>query len=352
MLVSITVLLIILSVVFSITQQVTGVYHNSVGKFENLEDARNAFTSMTQTISEATLNTYYDYYGTASGSATFRTPSNSASFIPTGYKRQSDLHFISGNTKNSSGTVSNTYLANVSQIAYPITHSIFFEAPMGSTDTSSYKPLNSTLNACGFYVCYGPDVTVPSFLSATTVPTRYRYRLMQFTQPTEYLSIYDTQTQGASAPAYNQWFLGPLAQDLASSSPTSISQLAQNVVALIILPKLSTADQVGASALAPNYDYDSRNSANTTTYNQLPPIVQVTMVALDETSAFKLGNTATPPNLTAGASFTTAANMDTDMATLESNLSASAGNAAGNHVPLHFEVFQSNVALQSAKWSP
>ncbi len=357
LLTAITVLLIMMVVIFSIFQEITGAWHGSVGKVESLQDARSAFVAMTHTISQATLNTYYDYVDTnapfngETRGQVIASGGSLTAFTATGYARTSDLHFISGSTKTSGGTVTNTCLASVPQIPYPITHSIFFEAPLGSTHTSGYQQLNGMLNACGFYVCYGPDPTVPPFLSSTTVATHYRYRLMQFTEPSEYLSIYAPQTQGALESSYNQWFLGPLTQELSAASSggslMSISQLAQNVLALVILPKLSAGDQTAnpGIVLAPNYDYDTRNSANSISYNQLPPVVQVTMVAIDEASALKLGNTATPPDTQLGltpALFTQANNFQTDLNSLEAALVTA-------HVK--FQVFQSEVALQGAKWS-
>jgi uncharacterized protein (TIGR02599 family) len=354
MLTAITVLLIIMAVIFTIFQEITRAWHGSVGKVESLQNARAAFVAMTHTISQATLNPYYDYVDTNApfnGETRAQVIAGGGSltaFTATGYARTSDLHFISGTTKNSGGTTTNTFLASVSQITYPTTHSIFFEAPMGSTGTSGYQQLNGMLNACG---CYGPDPTVPSFLASPIVPTHYRYRLMQFTEPSEYLSVYASQTQGTVESTYNQWFLGPLTQELSAASSggslMSISQVAQNVVALVILPKLSAGDQAAhpTTILAPNYDYDSRNSANSTTYNQLPPVVEVTMVAIDEASALKMGNTTTPPNAQLGLTsslFTQASNFQTDLNSLEAALVAA---------HLNFQVFQSEVALQGAKWS-
>jgi uncharacterized protein (TIGR02599 family) len=361
MMVAITVLAVILATISAILLEITRAWKSSSGTTESFRDTRAAFEAMTRTISHATLNTYYDY---VDANGNFRTPANASTFVPSTYARQSDLQFVSGTTKS-------TLLSTVAQIPSPITHAIFFQAPLGETDengqngTQNYTALNSTLNACGFYVTYGADPSVPTFLPGNAVPVRYRYRLMQFTEPTEYLSIYDSQTgaplaQGTSPSVYDKWFLGPLGlmpnTSATSPIPTSVSQLAQNVIALIILPELSPSDQAAnpTTILAPNYDYDSRNSANgitSSTFNQLPPEVDITMVAIDEASALKLGNTTTPPNLSQGSSFTTSSLLPQDLANLENNLSATPGNAAGNHIPLHFRVFHSEVAMQSAKWS-
>lgn len=340
LLVSISVLIIMLVIIAGISVEIGRAWKSTSGMVEGFRDARAAFESMTRTISHATLNTYYDYVDNSTPPK-FRTPSDT-SFTPVSYGRRSDLQFISG-TKNK------TLLSTVTQIPQPVTHAIFFQAPLGDTDTPAYTALTGTLNGCGFYVTYGTDPAIPSFLPSSTVPNRYRYRLMQFTEPAEYLSIYDSQTQGATSAQWNKWFLGPLA----ISTPATLSQLAQNVVALIILPKLSSSDQAAnpSTVLAPTYDYDSRDNSNTSTYNQLPPVVDLTMVVIDEASAVKLGNLATPPNLSQGAAFTDSTQLSADLDILKNNLSAASGNAAGNRIPLHFRIFHSEVAMQGAKWS-
>jgi uncharacterized protein (TIGR02599 family) len=353
MLVAVGVLAVILITISAISLEITRAYTRTSGTIEGFRDARAAFEAMTRTISHATLNTYYDYYDSNGHSPS----SSSYTGTATTYGRGSDLQFVSGSGTDGNGTL----LSTVSQIAYPTTHSIFFCAPLGATDdnglnsTPNYTGLNNSLNACGFYITYGLDPSVPSYLSGTTVPKLYRYRLMQFIEPTEYLSIYDTQTQGTTNTQWDKWFLGPLA----TTAVTSVSQLAQNIVALIILPRLSeptqSADQTNQASLAPFYDYDSRAGAyNSTTHAQLPPVVDVTMVAIDEPSALKLGNPATPPTyLSTGSTFANAsyASMTSDLQNLENNLSAASGNAAGNHIPLHYRVFHSEVAMESAKWS-
>ncbi len=334
LLVAIAIILIMLVTLAAISMEITRAWKNTSGTVEAFRDARVAFEAMTRTISHSTLNTYFDY---VDANNKFRDPADPSAFVPVTYNRRSDLQFISG---SSTKTLLNTI---PTPIPYPITHAIFFQAPLGETNQTAYAGLSSTLNACGFYVCYGVDPTVPAFLSASTVPRLNRFRLMQWTQPTENLAIYDSQ--GATG----KWYLDPLTH----SASTSVSQVAQNVVALIILPKLSPADQAAnpATILAPAYNYDSQDNTKAVTYNQLPPVVDVTMVVIDEASALKLGNTTAPPNLTQGSAFTDYTLYQSDLTNLQNNLSASSGNVAGNRIPLHFRVFHAEVALAGAKWS-
>jgi uncharacterized protein (TIGR02599 family) len=326
MLVAITVLVVIMGIIFSITSETANLWKNSTGKIEGFRNARAAFEAMTRTIGQATLNTYYDYDASP----------------PTKYVRKSDLHFISGQA-------SKTLLSTLTQIS-PITHAVFFQAPLGNATT--YTGLDEALNACGFYLTYGTDPSMPTFLSTTSAPVSYRYRLVQFLQPSEALSVYDSQTQGTGN--WNNWYLKPISWDLTNNKPpVLVSELAENIVALVIWPKLSSSSPAPTNALPTDYTWDTRDSASLSTYNQLPPVVEVTMVAIDEASALKLGNTSMPPmsNLGMGSLFTKSANLQGDLQILEDNLGAVSGNAAGNRIPLHYRVFQSEVPLRGAKWS-
>src|ERR1700677_4331589 len=74
MLVSMAILGLIMAIVLSMTQQTSSLWKNTSGKIEGFRNARTAFDAMTRTLSQATLQTYYDYqdsHGNWAGSATF-----------------------------------------------------------------------------------------------------------------------------------------------------------------------------------------------------------------------------------------------------------------------------------------
>ncbi len=354
LMVSMVILIAIMGIIFTFTQQTSKVWKNTTGKVEAFRNARAAFDAMTRTLSQATLNTYYDYVdsnGNFRGSG-MSSGSISQAFIPYSYARQSELHFICGQ--------GSTLLTGMTSYT-PVTHAVFFQAPMGESTNSAYVNLDKLLNACGFYVAYGPDPSVPSFLGTSSAMSRYRYRLMQFTQPADALSVYLT------SPTVNptSWFTSSISPVPASSANFV---LAENVVALIFWPKLSAGDQTASNALTSDYSYDSRsagtfstaNSSSGTikewkvTYNQLPPVMKVTMVAIDEASALKLGNTTTAPNAKVGLTstlFTVATypttpgqqnQLQIDLKTLEDSLSAA---------HLNFRVFETEVSIRGAKWT-
>ena len=106
------------------------------------------------------------------------------------------------------------------------------------------------------------------------------------------------------------------------------------------------------TSLAPNYTYDStvaNSNAALDTKNQLPPLIQVTMVAINEASAIRLaqGQGTTMPTFGLSTAafnnlFTNATQMSADLATLEQAL-------ANQHIV--YRVFSTNLAIKGAKWS-
>jgi uncharacterized protein (TIGR02599 family) len=330
MLVSMAILGVIMAIILSMTQQTSSLWKNTSGKIEGFRNARTAFDAMTRTMSQATLQTYYDYQDSAgnwAGSSSFTTPSK--------YVRRSDLHFICGQ--------GSTLLGSSSTLS-PVTHAIFFQAPLGYS--TKYSAQQRLLNACGFYVAYGSDPNPPPFLSALS--PRYRYRLMEFVQPSENLQVYLTSTTAGNS---NTWFTQFITGTYSSSAN---SVLAENVIALAVWPKQTAADQAGgSSSLTSDYSYDTRNSSGTLTFNQLPPVVEVTMVTIDETSAIHLGNPSTAPNASVGITssiFTSATypaagtqnQLQIDLGQMQSTLTAS---------HLNFRVYQTEVAISGAKWT-
>jgi uncharacterized protein (TIGR02599 family) len=213
----------------------------------------------------------------------------------------------------SKSATSITFDGNNSNTIWP-THGVFFQAPFGSVTTTSYGILNNLLNTWGYYILAGPDPTVPGFISPLTnsaglpiVKKRWRSRLMEFRQPAEQMSVYDPGGDN-----YPRWFTTAF-----KSGTAPVRSLAENIVALVIMPKLSKNDEDNLRSagmpwqLCPWYIFDSSinmqtqygtnpanignpgvntltNIAAINPHNQLPPIVEVTMVAIDERSAKRL----------------------------------------------------------------
>ncbi len=356
-LVATVILLLIMALVLSITDQTGRLWRNSTAKIQGFQSARAAYDNLTMRLRQATLNTYLDYYDS---SLNPRIAATASSFAPAFYARNSDLHFVVNQSSN---------LFTSTPSLHPA-HAVFFQAPLGFTITSSYTPLQNMLNACGYYVEFNTDYpSFPGFLaSSTTVHERYRYRLMEFLQPTESNAIFSYPYPANSTPSqYNQWFTNFLPTNAAQvNSPAAGAPyhvMAENIIALVISPELSASDQ----SIAPNYVYDSRaGTINTVAHHQLPPLLRVVMVAIDEPSAKRLnpsGSTTPPAFISAlfqgsGALFQTPYNpaynpgapvsnpppnnLDADLDTLSQVLIAHKVN---------YRIYDTEISIRGARWS-
>jgi uncharacterized protein (TIGR02599 family) len=385
LLVAMGLLSLVLVLLASMTNSTASSWRFTSGKIEQFRGATNAFEALTRRLSQATLNTYWDY---------------NSPIAPTLYFRQSELRFISGIAQ---ATGTDTGAVFLSGATTRPTDAIFFQAPLGFVDESplidnpNFGGLDTLVNTWGYYVEYNQDVR-PAFLnpnSPTHIPNpppfRNRYRLMELMQPSNQMTIYNytsgydtTGTNprnlnyvtnpalpGLSVPTLasgpstydstgRNWFM-----DAMTAAHPAVHVLAENVIALVLLPKLTPQDEQNleiagsipsatpGTSLSPYYSYDS-TASNSNPYlnsqNQLPPVVQVTLVAIDEASA----NRMSPTDVT---------NLDTELAGLFSNssnyatdlkLNSSNPNNLESYLIAHkinYRIFSSDVAIRGAKWS-
>lgn len=314
LLAAVAIMAVILLVIFGITQQTGNAWRSTNAKIDAFQDARAAFESISQTLSQATLNVYHDYYDSQGNR---RTAQNATSFVPNSYGRYSDLHFVSGK----------------SLLADQITHSVFFQTPAGYSDAAAYDNMDTLLNSCGYFVTYSEDPARPAFLGSlpNPPPLRHRYRLMQFLQPSQELAVYASGTGSA-------WLT-----DAMDTPAPPVRQIAENIIALVVLPR--RADRDTGTPLSPLFEYDSRaglSNPQAPTQHQLPPLVDIVVVAIDEASARRLENGPTPPDLGLASLFSNAENLESDLRQLETTL---------NNQRLPYRVFRTTVAMRNAKWS-
>jgi uncharacterized protein (TIGR02599 family) len=316
LLVAMAILSIMVVLMLGVLQSTSDAWRRNTERSKAFAASRAAFESMTRSISAATLNTYQDYYN----SARQTRPSGSLTFVPAVYGRRSDLHFITG-----------TNLVTGQRGG-----AIFMTVPFDyeSNNTNDYS--SGQLNGIGYFVRFTTNSLRPAGVSNNP----YRYRLMQFLQPTEQLMVMNTNT--AHFP--NGWF----ANDV--NANTNIFPIADNVVAFTVLPQLSDRESANAGILAPGFSYDTRmawsSGAQPTNHHQLPPVVQVIMVVLDESSARRIENGPTEPTAALGfdpaSVFTGPANLETDLKTISDALSAKR---------LNYRIFRSEIPIRSAKWT-
>jgi len=284
--------------------------------------------------------------------------------------------------------VADTLLGRNSQIVRP-SHAVFFQAPLGFVDDdigasnskASRKPLNNLLNTWGYFVEVNDDTElVPQFIVGT-LPPRVRSRLVEMMEPSEYLrmdnpsaradgTLFDTNYDN---PAFLDWFRVPVAKR------TTIRVLSENILALVILPRLTQQDELARlrstpprrDVLCPLYDYDSKRLSNNAAgianpaakatdpalnpKNQLPPTVTISMVAIDEVSAQRLIQRA-GTDRTFGLELP---QLFRESRLLEDNPNSSEpGDGDLNLLEkklierkLTYRIFTSNVSIRGAKWS-
>lgn len=247
LLVSITVLALILVMVaqaLSVTQQTWLFAHAS---HEMVRIAEASQSTLVRHIRRATLDPRLQY-------------DNSTGAIIT----DSDLHLVLGPS---------TEL--LPELPGAIGDAIFFLHP------GSEGWLQSVLKGCGFFVEYADDSAWrPSFLNS--IPSRRRFRLMHFHQPSDELIVF-------RHPALNtftnrnelySWF----SQPVYNSDAKNISVVAENVIAMTIKAEAGE----GLCYDTRRFQWEGPSSAANAMRHRLPQTIDVSLLLTDEASWRKL----------------------------------------------------------------
>ena len=304
LLVSMTVLSLLLGMLLQTVVQTQGIWSRTRSRVEEFREARVAFEAITRRLSQATLNSVWDYN---------THPVLATDPQPTKYVRYSDLHFVSGPAVRSDG--GEGLLQNVDGACG---HAVFFQAPLGYTGNQAGQStgvtltnLENLLNGWGYYVKYTSDLgDRPAFLKSDTLhnPERLTFSLMEFRQPAEAVPLFLEDSGAPPSPFLNQspltssqifaWFrdgqmggVSPTPEKVDLDTGSRV--LARDILALIISPRLPTDGATAACDydIAPSYYYDSRefqlsSPVNTGTdrngtflptasRHQLPPVLDV-----------------------------------------------------------------------------
>jgi uncharacterized protein (TIGR02599 family) len=344
--VSLSVLTILLLVSAQVIGQVQSTWSASNARTSQFKEARTAFDILTRNISQATLNTYIDYdnnYLSVAGGT------GAAAAAPSSYVRKSDLHFRCGPAA--------TLVPGGGGASFTPGHAVFFQAPLGVSNDPSLVGLDRLLCARGYFIQFSSDEAwVPAFITGGAL--RYRYRLMEYSPPTEMNSIY-AATQAANGNIAPTWFATAGAAAPAGGVIPTTRPVADNIVALIISPRREARSDdepesaTGPTSIANDYNYDSSVVANQTTtspqgtQNLLPPLIRVVLIAIDDKSAQRLeqlnGSDGTPPlgdELT--PVFINAHELDEEVKEVVTILQTQ---------KLNYRVFSATVQLRGAKWS-
>ncbi len=313
-LVGTTILMMLMVVLFGIFSGVSSAWQQSTQRIDAFQSARVAFDRVTRMLSQATLNVYWDY----------DDPNQ-----PTVYRRQSELAFAVLQTGSDGFSGAGTG------------HGVFFQVPIGKTEKTSgpdFRPLSQMLSSVGFSVRWVGDKNIrPPFI---TGPEKFRLRLMQYQELSENLSVFtDPDPAAGSPPAWIK----------AMSDPGKGSPLADNIIWMAIWPRRSIVEDPEGDDLTADYTYNSRKGAKDipqpVSANQLPPAVQVTMIAIDEKTAARLPNGGMDTEIVDAYAGTLASTKDyqEDMERITKEL-----NKAG----INFRVFTTTVLLRESRWSP
>jgi len=247
------ILMMILVLFLNMISGTSTVTRRAGDTISSFQEARTAFDVLTRNLSQATLSPIWDYDNLSQ---------------PTKYRRETGLHFL---IQKAGGSYSGT--PGTGQV-------IYFQAPLGvASNQTSFRGMANLLNACGYFIIYGNDA------GPFGLETNYGYRLMQAVEPSEDLKVY-----GGNNVSGTDW----VAQLATLGVP-----LARNIVFMAAWPRKSPSEDPEGGQLSTDFTYNSRAGASSDpqppTAHQLPPIVQITLVALDETSARRLCVNSTPP---------------------------------------------------------
>ena len=185
-------------------------------------------------------------------------------------------------------------------------------------------------------MAYGNDPTKPDLLGITNRP---RFRLYQWLPSSDSLTV-----ASSSGRITNSAWVTPT---------NSVLPLAENIIAFVI--RVPSTDSSGYSTNATNYGWDSltvwTNGPQPAQMHQLPPMVNVTMVAVEEAAVNRLAGNARKAEAAATALgitnlsdlFSSASSYSDDLDTLKAALSA-------KNVP--YRIFTTTIPLRGSRWSP
>lgn len=320
-----SVLMLMLTVVLD---QVQEAWTYSESRISQFREARLAFDLVAKNLGQASLNTYWDL------------KDEDEDGLVDGYFATSELHF----------TVKRAEDINANSSQQPVGHAVFFQAPLGFSN--EYRNLTNLFNGRGYFVAWGSDRRFrPGWVRSSE---RYRYRLMEFRPPAESNQVFEDGAEERSQKQpqeFTEWFKHGLSVG-EGDFESHLNPLAENIITMIISPRDSLQGGSGSrdetlSDIAPNYTYDSNEPEDGVggILQQVPPLVRLTMIAIDDSTMARLGESTSPPTeigpLVEKAPESTR-NYEADIAQIVRGL---------DEAKISHKVFSTMVLLRSAKWS-
>jgi len=375
LLVSVTFLVILMLVVSQVIGIVQRTWVRANSRVSQFREARQAFDTLSRSLTQATLNNYWDNEFDSVGT----DAAGQQITLAKDYFRQSELQFICGPTS----TVIPAAAGNAQN--YP-GHAVFFQAPLGIASLvaapaglgGNNQPVNTEnmvnlLCGRGYFVEWGSDASFrPTFLDQlnNAVPVRSRLRLMEYSPTAEKNRIYDTNLRPITAHS-KEWYEDVLNTGVQSAQETAQTRaftrpIAENIIALVISPQVEATGNttVAPYAIAPLFVYDSTlkvnpgsspiNASPQGTQHLLPPLLKVSMIALDERSGEFLAREENSQMRT--ELLTSIAGKLQNAASLVEELDGDQGKT-GTLVQLlldkklNYRIFSTTIALKQSRWS-
>lgn len=281
LLVSMTILSALTALLILALSQTQETWARTKERIGQFREARISFETVEKRLSAATVNAYWGY----------DDPEH-----PEEYRRQSALHFVAGPA------------IKLFSSKLPVSgHATFFQAPFGfgGSDAGTlgggraFDGIEKGVNTWGYFVEFGPDNDAarpmrPEFLdySLAARQPRFRFRLMEYRVPTEKMSLFEQNSKGipildeaSERTDLYQWFSD------SDRRTTNSNPIAENILFFGIRPRVPGMTP-HETAIAPNYFFDSRRfqwSSSSSllarqTRHQIPPVVDLFLVALEEPS--------------------------------------------------------------------
>lgn len=328
LMVAMGILTVLMLMMTALLDQIQKSWRFSESRITQFREARVAFDVMTKNIGQASLNTYWELRDSDKDG------------VYDGYFRNSELHFITmDSSKLSAGATQK-----------PVGQAIFFQAPLGFS--TEYRNLNNLFNGRGYFVSFGSDRSFkPSFVKGAD---RFRYRLMEFRPPAESNQVFaDGQEEiaGGKPQDFSHWFkqsMGVGDGDFESH----LNPLAENILSIVVSPRDSLETDASSrsqtfSEIAPAYSFDSndQNTGRARFAQQVPPLVRVTMIAIDEAAAVRFDKGSSAPSeleTALNGLFRSTSNYAQDVQKVSQAL---------DNLKVSHKVFSSLVLLRSSKWS-
>ena len=333
LMVSISILAVLFLMLSTILGDSVSSWRTAESRFSQFRESQAAFETMVRRIQGAIINPYLDY----------EYPDGDKTKTPLKYVRSSDLHFVCG-IATGGGRAS----PSVIQGHPSVTHAMFFHGAFGDHNTPEWDGLGNLVNSWGYYLEYGSDSAErATFLETEAeIEPQNRFRLKELQVPAELVTTFsDKLNTATNSSELYAWFRDNV-------NAVNSHTIAENIIALIITPLEPDPAEGVSSELSPNYYYDTRAYQHLSfspeilerTRHKLPPLIRITLVALDPASAARIDEESpdSMPDLGISSLFRFADRYEQDMQSLEQKLLEK---------KLNYRIFSTTIRLRNARWN-